>query len=231
MINNPLVKELGLVEMTEEFEREEQIRNNEENEESSSNSNTHTDGADGEDLEEGGCEDAEEGGEGVAGEEEDSRGSVRSRQNSSSSKNRPEAAVAALNKKKRKRVFGDRRTQHVDIFSLGCVFHWILVPGVHPFGQWYEREANIMANKADLSGLRDMPDALDLIDRMIRRLQFFLLRKSPFFPLPYLPHLYFNENVVQNSHRETLRPASMSASILLGFSETAGFPTRVIRST
>lgn len=41
-----------------------------------------------------------------------------------------------------------RRTQAVDIFSLGCIFHHCIVPGSHPFGQWYEREANIIQNKA-----------------------------------------------------------------------------------
>lgn len=41
-----------------------------------------------------------------------------------------------------------RRTQAVDIFALGCIFHHCIVPGSHPFGQWYEREANIMQDKA-----------------------------------------------------------------------------------
>ncbi|CAM9664324.1 unnamed protein product, partial [Hapterophycus canaliculatus] len=41
-----------------------------------------------------------------------------------------------------------RRTQAVDIFSLGCIFHHCIVPGSHPFGQWYEREANIIQEKA-----------------------------------------------------------------------------------
>lgn len=40
-----------------------------------------------------------------------------------------------------------RRTQAVDVFSLGCIFHHCIVPGSHPFGQWYEREANIIQNK------------------------------------------------------------------------------------
>jgi serine/threonine protein kinase len=31
-----------------------------------------------------------------------------------------------------------RRTQAVDIFSLGCIFHHCLCPGSHPFGEWYE---------------------------------------------------------------------------------------------
>lgn len=61
-----------------------------------------------------------------------------------------------------------RKTQTVDIFSLGCVFHYVLVPGEHPFGQWFEREANIMTGKLDLAHLEHVPDALDLITRMLR---------------------------------------------------------------
>jgi len=61
-----------------------------------------------------------------------------------------------------------RKTQTVDIFSLGCVFHYVLVPGEHPFGQWFEREANIMTGKLDLSHLQHVPDILDLLTRMLR---------------------------------------------------------------
>ena len=69
----------------------------------------------------------------------------------------------------------DRKTQAVDVFSLGCVFHYVLVPGEHPFGQWYEREANIMANRlvGDLKHLDAVPDAADLIRRMLMRDQRF----------------------------------------------------------
>ncbi len=62
-----------------------------------------------------------------------------------------------------------RKTQNVDIFSLGCVFHYVLVPGMHPYGQWYEREANIMQGKADLSRISHMPDAIDLLQRMLEK--------------------------------------------------------------
>jgi serine/threonine-protein kinase/endoribonuclease IRE1 len=61
-----------------------------------------------------------------------------------------------------------RRTQNVDIFSLGCVFHYVLVPGEHPFGLWYEREANIMTGKANLSRLSLHNDAKHLINLMIQ---------------------------------------------------------------
>ena len=61
------------------------------------------------------------------------------------------------------------RPQQVDVFSLGCVFHYVLSGGQHPFGQWYEREANIVLGKPDLSQLQQSPDALDLISRMIAK--------------------------------------------------------------
>ena len=37
---------------------------------------------------------------------------------------------------------------------MGCIFYHVLVPGGHPFGtQWFEREANVVHQRADLSGL------------------------------------------------------------------------------
>jgi len=60
-----------------------------------------------------------------------------------------------------------RRTQAVDIFSLGCVFYTVLVPGAHPFGEWFERERNILGAKRDLRGLEGSPDALQLVQAMI----------------------------------------------------------------
>ncbi len=62
----------------------------------------------------------------------------------------------------------DRKTQTVDIFSLGCVLHYVMVPGEHPYGLWYEREANIMIDKLDLSHMQFVPDAQDLIRQMLR---------------------------------------------------------------
>jgi serine/threonine-protein kinase/endoribonuclease IRE1 len=65
---------------------------------------------------------------------------------------------------------GVRTSRSVDIFSLGCVFYSLLVPGCHPFGEWYEREANIMHNRPNLDALYDLsPEAFDLIKSMLRR--------------------------------------------------------------
>ena len=34
--------------------------------------------------------------------------------------------------------FYPRCTRAVDVFSLGCLLHYILTGGAHPFGEWYE---------------------------------------------------------------------------------------------
>ena len=63
-----------------------------------------------------------------------------------------------------------RTSRSVDVFSLGCVFYSSLVPGSHPFGQWFEREANIMHGRFDLSELEPIsPDACHLISLMLER--------------------------------------------------------------
>ena len=63
-----------------------------------------------------------------------------------------------------------RTSRSVDIFSLGCIFYSTLVPGCHPFGEWYEREANIMHNRPSIEALaRISPDAYDLVRAMIQR--------------------------------------------------------------
>jgi serine/threonine protein kinase len=78
------------------------------------------------------------------------------------------------------------KTFNVDVFSLGCVFYYILTLGEHPFGKWYEREANIMKGQANLQVLESFPDAMDLISSMIeidplKRPRSSILLNHPFF--------------------------------------------------
>ena len=64
----------------------------------------------------------------------------------------------------------NRTSRSVDIFSLGCIFYCTILPGSHPFGEWYEREANIMKNAPNREDLEFVsPDASDLILSMIHR--------------------------------------------------------------
>lgn len=60
----------------------------------------------------------------------------------------------------------------VDIFSLGCVFFYILTKGQHPFDDeegWMQlRERNIKTNRANLSALEVFgPDVVDLVSWML----------------------------------------------------------------
>ncbi|XP_015122831.1 serine/threonine-protein kinase/endoribonuclease IRE1 [Diachasma alloeum] len=67
---------------------------------------------------------------------------------------------------------GERTTCAVDIFSLGCVFYYVLSNGKHPFGDTLRRQANILCGESDVSSLQDVHDydkelALVLIRAMI----------------------------------------------------------------
>ncbi|CCE64353.1 hypothetical protein TPHA_0H01470 [Tetrapisispora phaffii CBS 4417] len=67
-----------------------------------------------------------------------------------------------------------RLTRAIDIFSMGCVFYYILSNGEHPFGDRYIREANIIKGSFNLSKISAtltdeslQLEAKDLISRMI----------------------------------------------------------------
>lgn len=63
-----------------------------------------------------------------------------------------------------------RTSRSVDIFSLGCIFYCTLLPGLHPFGEWYEREANIMKGKPNTRPLEKISaEAYSLINSMLSR--------------------------------------------------------------
>ncbi|KAJ6591077.1 hypothetical protein DFH09DRAFT_192933 [Mycena vulgaris] len=64
-----------------------------------------------------------------------------------------------------------RLTKSVDIFALGCLFFYTLTNGGHPFGDRFEREANIMKDAKNLDGLErfgeEGQEAVDLISAML----------------------------------------------------------------
>ncbi|XP_011630520.1 serine/threonine-protein kinase/endoribonuclease IRE1 isoform X1 [Pogonomyrmex barbatus] len=67
---------------------------------------------------------------------------------------------------------GERTTCAVDIFSLGCVFYYVLSDGKHPFGDPLRRQANILCGESNLTALHgisssDKKLALLLIKAMI----------------------------------------------------------------
>ncbi|KAJ1663693.1 bifunctional endoribonuclease/protein kinase ire1 [Coemansia sp. RSA 1646] len=69
-----------------------------------------------------------------------------------------------------------RMTRAVDIFSMGCVFYYVLMDGDHPFGDRLSREQRILAGTPDLRTLEtssnSIPsavEAVDLIAHMVAR--------------------------------------------------------------
>lgn len=47
-------------------------------------------------------------------------------------------------------------TKSADIFSLGCVFYYIMSNGKHPFGQQNERQSNILNNESELNPFKSL---------------------------------------------------------------------------
>ena len=62
-------------------------------------------------------------------------------------------------------------TKAVDIFALGCLYYYCLTGGNHPYGDRFEREANIMKDAKGLGGLEHFgeegTEATDLIGGML----------------------------------------------------------------
>ncbi|KAJ4876875.1 Serine/threonine-protein kinase/endoribonuclease IRE1a [Raphanus sativus] len=60
-----------------------------------------------------------------------------------------------------------RQTRAVDMFSLGCILFYSITGCKHPFGQDLERDVNIVNNKVDLFLVEHVPEASDLISRLL----------------------------------------------------------------
>ena len=51
----------------------------------------------------------------------------------------------------------------VDVFSFGLLLHYCLTAGRHPFGELYERDANILQRRLTLKHAGHLPEAVNLI--------------------------------------------------------------------
>ncbi|KAI3434469.1 hypothetical protein D9Q98_002546 [Chlorella vulgaris] len=56
-----------------------------------------------------------------------------------------------------------RQTNSVDVFSFGLLLHYCLTGGQHPFGELYERDANILQCRLNLKHVQHLPEAVNLI--------------------------------------------------------------------
>lgn len=60
-----------------------------------------------------------------------------------------------------------RQTRAMDVFSLGCVLHYCLTGGLHPFGDSYARDGNILHQPPNLTALAAQPEAANLLAAML----------------------------------------------------------------
>ena len=69
-----------------------------------------------------------------------------------------------------------RATRSIDVFSMGCVFFFVLTQGGHPFGAMkYSREMNVITGTSDLGPLDALGEAGYLAKDLIRR----MIQKNP----------------------------------------------------
>ena len=115
-----------------------------------------------------------------------------------------------------------RLTKSVDIFALGCLYYYVLTNGGHPFGDRFEREANIMKNAKSLDGLQcfgeEGAEGVDLINRMLSQEaydRYVRCSRSD-------AHAYMR--ILQAGYHFMSAP-----SILLGSRQTVGVPGRGFR--
>ncbi|KAL9238083.1 hypothetical protein vseg_012556 [Gypsophila vaccaria] len=64
-------------------------------------------------------------------------------------------------------ILQGRQTRAVDLFSLGCVLFFCMTGGKHPFGDVFERDANIVKNRPDLFLVEHVPEAVHLIVHLL----------------------------------------------------------------
>jgi serine/threonine-protein kinase/endoribonuclease IRE1 len=61
-----------------------------------------------------------------------------------------------------------RQTRAVDLFSLGCLIFYCITKGKHPFGEYYERDMNILNNHFDLFVVDYIPEAVHLLSQLLQ---------------------------------------------------------------
>jgi serine/threonine-protein kinase/endoribonuclease IRE1 len=56
----------------------------------------------------------------------------------------------------------------MDLFSLGCLIFYCITKGKHPFGEYYERDMNIIKGNFDLFVVDHIPEAVHLISQLLQ---------------------------------------------------------------
>ncbi|XP_073112844.1 serine/threonine-protein kinase/endoribonuclease IRE1-like [Elaeis guineensis] len=60
-----------------------------------------------------------------------------------------------------------RQTRAVDLFSLGCILFYCITKGKHPFGNYFERDSNIINNRVDLFLVDHIPEVVHLLSHLL----------------------------------------------------------------
>lgn len=60
-----------------------------------------------------------------------------------------------------------RQTRAMDLFSFGCLLFFCITKGRHPFGDYLERDANIVKNQFDFFLVEHLPEAVDLLSHLL----------------------------------------------------------------
>jgi serine/threonine-protein kinase/endoribonuclease IRE1 len=62
----------------------------------------------------------------------------------------------------------ESQTRAMDLFSLGCLIFYCITKGKHPFGEYYERDMNIIKGNFDLFVVDHIPEAVHLISQLLQ---------------------------------------------------------------
>ncbi|RWS13129.1 serine/threonine-protein kinase/endoribonuclease IRE1-like protein [Dinothrombium tinctorium] len=135
----------------------------------------------------------------------------------------PEVLLAKINKDA-----NFMSSKPIDIFSLGCLFYYVLTNGFHPFGDPLERQANILKSQINLTKLTEEEEYLksNLIETMIskspsERPTIETILKHPIF-WPSDKQLQFLQDVSDRLEKEAIDSESVRCLERGGFDVVKG---------
>jgi serine/threonine protein kinase len=89
-----------------------------------------------------------------------------------------------------------RQSRAVDLFSLGCILFFCITKGKHPFGDYFERDRNIIKNEFDLFLVDFIPEALHLLT--------VLLHPSPALRYYLCDHYCFYDYFLEDQKKKNI---------------------------